>query len=142
MTNDTKDQFQTLHFEITNSCTCEFYDEEKDEYFPSENCWGDCWEFSVEDFTNITNHLFEKNETGWWKVSKLRLWDGDVSGFFHADSALKLLQGMSVRSEWYMRGDVYEDRIEYSLSHHDAPMGSSSTLTIISEDEREELGLY
>jgi hypothetical protein len=48
---------------------------------------------------------------------------------------------MTVRSEWNMTYEVFPDRIEYSLSHHDA-MGSASTLTAVTEEEREELGLY
>jgi len=40
-----------------------------------------------------------------------------------------------------MTYEVHADRIEYSLSHHDA-MGSATTLTAVSEERREELGLY
>jgi hypothetical protein len=40
-----------------------------------------------------------------------------------------------------MRYKVFSDRIEYSLSHHDA-MGSNTTLTAVTEEQREELGLY
>ena len=48
---------------------------------------------------------------------------------------------MTVNSEWSIKGKVFNDRIEYSLSHHDS-MGSNTVLTMISEKEREELGLY
>ena len=133
----------TLKGEITNGCTCTVYDEETGEYTeePTENCWGDCWEYSVEDFTNVTQELRDSNETGWWKVSNLRLWNGEVSGYFHAEKVTDLLAGMTVRGEWIMRYEVFSDRIEYSLSHHDA-MGSASVLTPISDEQREELGLY
>ena len=132
----------TVKFEYTNSCTCQTYDPEIDEYFDAQDCYGDCWEYTVEDFANITSHLFEANETDWWKVTALRLWNGDVSGFFSASNVQDLIRGMTVNSEWTMRGEVFNDRIEYSLSHHDAPMGSSSVLTMVSENEREEYGLY
>jgi hypothetical protein len=49
---------------------------------------------------------------------------------------------MTVRSEWIMRYEVFSDRIEYSLSHHDAPMGSATTIRPVTEEEREEWGLY
>ena len=49
---------------------------------------------------------------------------------------------MAVRGEWIMRYEVYEDRIEYSLSHHDAPTGSHTVLTAVSDEQREQLGLY
>ena len=52
-----------------------------------------------------------------------------------------LLRGMAVRGEWTMRYEVYADRIEYSLSHHDAPTGSASVLTIMTPEEVEKYGL-
>ena len=128
-------------FEITNVCTCTTFDEETDESVPSEDCFG-CWEEAIFAFTDITSQLFDKNETGFWKISNLRLWDGNHSGFVHARKPIDLIRGMSVKSEWIMRGFIEEDRITYSLSHHDAPMGSNSTVTIVTEEEREEYGLY
>ena len=90
----------------------------------------------------ITEELRKSNETDWWKVENLRLWHGDVSGFFYAETVADLIEGMTVRSDWTMRYEIHADRIEYSLSHHDAPMGSKTTLTAVSEEQREELGLY
>lgn len=132
---------QTLKGEITNSCTCVTYNEETGEWDTAPECWGDCWDCSVEDFENVTKELMDSNETGWWKVSDLRLWNGEVSGYFHAEKVTDLLEGMTVRGEWIMRYEVFSDRIEYSLSHHDA-MGSATVLTPISDEQREELGLY
>lgn len=132
----------TLKFEYTNTCTCNSYNEETDEYEPTNDCYGDCWEFVVEDFTNITDKLFDNNETYWWKINGFRLWDGDHSGFIKAKTPLELLRGMTVNSEWIIRGEVFDDHINYSLSHHDAPTGSNTRLTIISEQEREDYGLY
>lgn len=132
-----------LQFEMTNTCTCTVQDEATGEWTdePTEECYGDCWEWAVEDFAMLTEALFDNNETYWWKVTNLALWSGNVSGYFHAKNVNDLINGMTVNSAWTMRGTVYDDRIEYSLSHHDA-MGSATTLTPISEEEREELGLY
>lgn len=130
-----------IKFKYTNSCTCAYYDEEKDESIPSLECWGDCWEYVLDDFKEITAHLFDANETNWWKVSNIRLWDGESSGYFFADNVKELIYGMTVNSEWIMTGEVFNDYIQYSLSHHDA-MGSNTTLTIVTEEQREELGLY
>lgn len=129
--------------EITNECTCKQYDPETGEYTeePASDCYGWCWEDAVEDFAEVTRELREDNETGWWKVTNLRLWDGEVSGYFHADTVTKLIEGMTVRSRWIMRYTVFPDNIEYSLSHHDAPMGSSTILRPVSEDDVDELGL-
>jgi len=135
--NDSK-----VEFEYTNTCTCEVYDDESDEYIPLEYCDGSCYDYIIEHFGQITSHLFDANETGWWMVSNIRFWDGNRSGFVKAQTAPELLRGMGVNSEWIMRGEILEDRIEYSLSHHDAPMGSASCVGIITEDQREEYGLY
>lgn len=131
-----------IKFEYTNTCTCTYYDEKTDESIPSLECWGDCWEYVLDDFKEITLFLFDINETNWWKVSNIRLWDGESSGYFFADNVKELIHGMTVNSEWIMSGEVFNDHIDYSLSHHDAPMGSRTTLTIVTEEEREELGLY
>jgi len=131
----------TITFEYTNTCTCSYYDEETDESRESEHCFGDCYELMLEDFQNIISHLIENNETMWWKVTNLGLWDGNHSGYFYGDTIGKIIDGMTVNSAWIMTGTVFDDRVEYSLSHHDS-MGSSTTLTMVSEDEREELGLY
>lgn len=120
-------------FEYTNMCSCTTYNEETDESAPSDDCYGDCWEETIEDFTNIVAHLFEKNERCWWRVKDLALWDGNHSGYFYADDAKDLIYGMTVNSSWIMRGEVFDDRIEYSLSHHDS-MGSSTVLEIMTED--------
>lgn len=127
--------------EITNTCTCLYYDEDTGEDIPTEDCYGDCWEQVIYDFTEDTKDLRESNETGWWRVDDLRLWHGNVSGYFYAEKVEDILRGMTVNSAWTMRYTAFPDRVEYSLSHHDA-MGSASTLRAVSEDEREEKGLY
>jgi len=131
--------------EITNTCTCLTYEENGEEMTIDteygSTCFGDCWEFAVEDFTMITEELRDSNETDWWKVEDLRLWSGNVSGYFYGKTVSAILEGMTVRSEWNMSYKVFSDRIEYSLSHHDA-MGSASTLRPVTDNEREEMGLY
>jgi hypothetical protein len=140
MTNNT-----ALTGKLTNNCDCLLFEEDGEtksvdtEY--GSTCYGDCWEYAVEDFATITEELRNSNETDWWKVSNLRLWDGESSGYFHAKTVADLIEGMTVRSDWTMRYEVHADRIEYSLSHHDAN-GSATTLTAVSEEQREELGLY
>ena len=127
--------------EITNCCTCMDYDDDTGADIPAEYCYGVCWEMTVDDFSYVTEELRNSNETGWWKVTDLKLWSGDVSGYFYAEKAQDILYSMTVRSEWTMRYTAFPDRVEYSLSHHDA-MGSASTLTAVTEEEVEQLGLY
>ena len=59
----------------------------------------------------------------------IQLWNRTSGGIVVAHTPLDLIRAMSVDSSWIMRWRVYADRVEYSLSHHDAPMGSASKLT-------------
>lgn len=138
-------ELATATGEITNACNCLTYEDENgNEVSIDENytCFGDCWDFAVEDFAMVTEDFRKTNTTDWWHAKNLRLWNGEVSGYFHADTVMKLIEGMTVNSEWTMRYEVFSDRIEYSLSHHDAPTGSSTVLTVMTEEEVERLGLY
>ena len=128
-------------FEYTNTCTCTNWNEDTQEYIESSDCYGDCWEYVLDDFNLLTIDLFDKNETMWWKVSNLGLWDGNHSGYGYAKDAEELLRLMTVNSDWNIKGKVFNDRIEYSLSHHDS-MGSNTVVTMITDEQREELGLY
>lgn len=132
----------TLTGIITNTCSCVSYNEETKYLQEETECDGLCWEYSVEDFSNVTQELRDSNNSGWWQVKNLRLWDGDFGGLFHANSVLDLIRGMTVNSEWTMRYKIYADRIEYSLSHHDAPMGSVTTIVPVNEDSRVDWGLF
>ena len=132
---------QVYEFGFSNLCSCM----ESDDFVMIEalqiECDGICWEMALEDFTDITSGLFEVNETMWWKVSNLGLWDGNHSGDGKAKDAEELLRLMTVNSDWNIKGKVFNDRIEYSLSHHDS-MGSNTVVTMITDEQREELGLY
>jgi len=121
--------------EITNECTCTYYDADTDEYLPTNDCFGDCWEDSVYFFGLCTEELRNANESGAWQVDDLKLWNGNVSGYFTATDVIGIIRGMTVNSSWIMRYQVYADRVEYSLSHHDAPMGSASVLRIADCEE-------
>jgi hypothetical protein len=126
---------------LTNSCSCVSYNEETGYLQEAIECEGLCWEYSVEDFANVTKDLRDSNETYWWKVEDLRLWNREVSGYFQAEKVIDLIRGMTVRCDWTMRYSVFADRIEYSLSHHDA-MGSNSVLRGVSGDEYEDKVRY
>lgn len=111
---------------LTNTCTCQVYDEDSGEYRDTDYCDGSCWEDSIYTFGLSVQHLLDKSEC--FSVSGMRLWNGDFDGYFYAQSVSELVRGMTVNSEWRMDYAVYEDCIAYSLSHHDAPTGSQSLL--------------
>ena len=129
---------------MTNSCTCTVYDETIGEYTDeiAPECNGNCWEFALDDFSTCIQEMLDNAETNWWRVENLKLWDRQVSGMFHAKTVEEILRGMTVNSEWNMRYTVFSDRVEYSLSHHDAPTGSSSVLRAVTDEQREQWGLY
>jgi len=123
---------KTLHENtIENTCIC--VDEQEN---PTE-CYGDCWDWQVEDFTCMISELWEKNPTYYWRIGGVKLWDREVGGVIECKTPLALLEAMSVNSAWLMRYTVHEECIEYSLSHHDAPMGSASYVRIATEEEIE-----
>lgn len=136
MTTTHSDTDTVLSFgEITNECTCTYYDEDTDEYLPTDYCHGDCWEDSVAFFGECTKELRNANESGVWQVNDIQLWNRTVSGYFEATNVVDILGSMTVNSSWIMRFRVYADRVEYSLSHHDAPMGSASVLRPADPDD-------
>jgi hypothetical protein len=119
--------------EITNTCTC------VDDNENPIDCHGDCWEWAVDNFVTDTSDFFNSNPTDYWRIKNLKLWAGEVSGVAHCKTPQELLRAMTVDSEWTMRYSVYADKLEYSLSHHDAPTGSSTVVTTMTEEEAEEL---
>ena len=132
---------QVYEFGFGTHCSCMESDDFVMINAMQTECDGICWMMALEDFTDITSGFFEVNETMWWKVSNLGLWDGNHSGYGYAKDAESLLELMTVRSDWNIKGKVFNDRIEYSLSHHDS-MGSNTVVTMITDEQREELGLY
>lgn len=119
----------TYTAEYTNTCSCEWYDPETGEYYPTYQCYGDCWENTVQDFTHITEHLFTEDDQ-FFQVTGFPVWYGTADGAFFADSGEKLLRSITPeRTEWRMKVTVHADRIVAKLWHHDAPMGGTMTIT-------------
>ena len=136
------DHLNLWQSEVSNDCTCTKYDAIKEEFTdePADDCYGDCWEFVVDSFSENTKTLRESNETGWWHVKDLNLWNRTVSGYFHAEKVVDILRGMTVDASWTLRYNVQADHVSYSLSHHDS-MGGASQLWPVGEAEVERLGL-
>lgn len=102
------------------------------------DCWGYCWELAMDDFTNAIHDLWEKNPTHYWKVGGIRLWNREVGGIVECKTPTDLIHAMTVDSMWTMDYTVHDECIEYSLAHHDAPMGSASFVRIPTDDEIED----
>jgi hypothetical protein len=133
---------KTIHNnEITNSCNCLTYEEDGEEKSIDteygSDCYGDCWDFAFEDFCQLTHEFFENNATYYFHIGGLKLWDREVSGIAECKTPLDLLNAMTVKSDWSMKYTVHADCIEYSLSHHDAPMGSASFVRHATDEQIE-----
>ncbi len=108
-----------------NTCSCEVYDIET----------GECWNDIVQDFANITEHLFTEDSQG-FRIVGFPVWNGTVDGYFSARNATELLNFITPnRTEWRLEVTVHADRIVARLYHHDAPTGGTMTVTPFSEDE-------
>lgn len=125
----------TYSAEYTNACSCEAYDPETDTSVPADECYGDCWDDTVQDFYSITEHLFTDHRQV-FSIVGFPVWNGTVNGRFTARNAEELLDAMTPnRTEWRMEVTVHADRIVARLSHHDCPTGGTMTVTPISEDD-------
>ena len=125
----------TYSAEYTNTCSCEVWNEETDECVPANDCYGDCWDFTVEDFANITEHLFSDHNQG-FRITGFPVWNGTVDGYFSARNASELLNAITPdRTEWRLEVTVHADHLTGRLYHHDAPMGGNIVVTPFSEEE-------
>lgn len=120
---------------LTNTCTCVTYNDDSGDWEVAPECWGDCWDCQVEDFTNITEHLFTDNEQG-FTITGFPVWNGTRDGYFLARNAEELLRNITPdRTEWTLRLTVYPTHLTGVLSHHDAPTGGLITVTPFSQDD-------
>ena len=118
---------------ITNTCTCTTYNDDAGEWEVAPECWGDCWNEQVEDFENITQHLFT-NDNQPFRIEGFPVWYGTIDGTFHARTAEKLLESITPdRTEWRLEVTVHADHLTGVLSHH-AGTGVI-TVTPFSEDD-------
>ena len=125
----------TTTAEYTNTCTCVTYNDDAGEWETAPECWGDCWSDQVEDFENITEHLFSDNEQG-FTITGFPVWNGTRDGYFLARNAEELLRNITPeRTEWTLRLTVHPTHLTGVLSHHDAPTGGVITVTPFSQDE-------
>ena len=118
---------------LTNTCTCVTYNDDSGDWEVAPECWGDCWDCQVEDFTNITEHLFTDNEQG-FTITGFPVWNGTRDGYFLARNAEELLRNITPdRTEWRLEVTVHATHLTGVLSHHDG--SGVITVTPFSQDE-------
>jgi hypothetical protein len=129
----------TYTAEYSNTCSCSYEDYENDtgESAPVEFCFGECWENTVQHFTNITEHLFTENNQQ-FTITGFPTWRGPVNGMCSARNAEELLWAMTPeRAEWRLDVTVHEDRIVANLYHHDCPTGGTMIVAPFTTTEEE-----
>lgn len=117
---------ETLMATVSTDCQCDYFDEETQTYLPSDECFGDCYEWQKEDVFHLLGEwktangiddydpiLIECNAIGWDKRSGYKFVE-----MINLDGALSI--NGDFRIEWYLNNDVLTAR-RYS---HDEPVGS------------------
>ncbi len=111
---------------MTNSCSC--WDEDEENL--SCECSGWCWTDQVDEFHDLTRHLFSDWQQKFWIAAPV--WSGTVEGMFTADSGKQLINAITpANTEWRLEATIYDDRIEGLLYHHDVPTGGRIIVTPI-----------
>lgn len=117
-----------------NTCSCLIYDTDTEELTVADECYGACWEDAIEDFANITEHLFSDHNQG-FRITGFPVWNGTIDGYFSARNAEELLRAITPdRTEWRLEVTVHADHLTGRLYHHDAPTGGTITVTPFSEE--------
>ncbi len=131
----TTTEMPVAYSELTNTCTCTVHDEETDTFTDSSVCFGTCYEDELYFFGECLNDFLSQSDT--FRVSGIRLWNREVGGVFQARTVSEFVRAITVDSEWILRYRVFSDRVEFSLSHHDAPTGSASLVVPVFESDDE-----
>jgi hypothetical protein len=111
--------------EYTNTCICVTYNDDTGEWSEAPECWGDCWQDQIEDFTYIVQDIIEHSTT--FKIIGFPTWYGTSGGTFDASNAEQLLLAITPRNtEWRLQvtGNLYH--LTGVLSHHDG----AGTITV------------
>jgi len=103
---------------FTNECSCEDYDIETEVSTPSNDCYGDCWEWTTEYFGEIVTDLLSVSSK--FLIEGFPVWNGALRGVVVAHTAEELLRAITPdRAEWRLevRGNLHH--LTAILSHHD-----------------------
>lgn len=118
---------------ISTSCVCN--EEEMNDIHEPYSCYGECYDWAVEDFAECVAPLFK--DTNEFKISGIRLWDRTIGGVARCETALDLVRAMSVQGEFLLQWEFDEETnsLGARLSHHDNPTGSWVTVEAMTDEE-------
>ena len=122
------DMTNTTMAVFTNECSCEDYDIETEVSTPSNDCHGDCWEWTTEYFGEIVTDLLSVSDR--FLIEGFPVWNGALRGVVVAHTAEQLLRAITPdRTEWQLEITGNLHHLTAKLSHHDAPTGGLMTVT-------------
>ena len=126
---------------ITNTCTCEIYDEDTDATTPSETCYG-CFDDNLSDLKFDILHPW-LNALGLDADETILLLNGSHMGWLNQygvimarATAPSIIKAMSINGEYSIEFMLSDDKREMSArrSSHDEPMGAWFRFTAVSEE--------
>lgn len=106
---------------ITTHCAC--VDEDGQEFF-NEYCDGTCFDYSIEDFEQVVEPLFNRDAVGGkypFTIEGIRLWNRTIGGVALVKDARELVRAMSIDSDYTLRWEFDDETnsLGAKLSHHD-----------------------
>jgi hypothetical protein len=134
---------------VTNTCTCEVFDEETFESVPASECWGDCFEESRRNFEDAVQAWATKRAVRLGFIEPYIERDLDLSAFHFTvytramgwdkreatavtdgDALLDLLS--LSRAEYRLDLLEHEGKLSVMRYSHDEPTGASFALDLTS----------
>lgn len=107
---------ETVMYEITNTCSCVYYDNEE-EAKAADDCFGLCWEDSVTDMEFMLIDWFDAGE---FRIDGFPVWYGTIGGYFDANTVTEFIDRITPdRTDWSLRYTLEGDEFVGFLSHHD-----------------------
>ena len=117
-----------IEAELTNACTCQTENDETGKYEPSNECFGDCWRNSVDDYEHViikpwlAANKLDEDDTFIIHGFKMTWENTSGSRYAKVDDILNLLK--LERGEFRLVFTLDGDRLEATRYSHDNPMGS------------------
>jgi hypothetical protein len=121
---------------LTTQCTCENYNEDTDDYQPSDYCHGDCWEWAWNDASELIEDWAKRWDTNGIRVEGVGMTWQKLSGyaeitFSEPEEALKLF---TIDGDFTLEVSIDDDgQLSVRRFSHDEPMGCSMVGLPISE---------
>jgi len=111
-----------LEWELSNTCTCESYDEETDTATPADFCYGDCWETEVDSLMECVIQPWAKAQ-GWEMDTAIRIQGSKMTWLsrsgYKDTTPENIIESLSINSEFTLRFKFDGKDLSVVRSSHD-----------------------